>query len=287
VRRLPPSLSIFRLRDVMADIAEFSRLKYYTRARLLVQDITECRDLTSLQALLFMILFLQATSNLSACYAFIGIALRAALRMGLHRHLPHAKLTPIEHESRRRVFYVVRQMDTYVSALLGFPLLLRDDDIDQPLPTEVDDEFITKETILTPPAGTPSFFEAFNAHTRLMGIMAKVIKHIYPMKGIEECVMSGDRPNATYMISYARIKEIECELHEWYEQLPIRWRPSQEGPIEFVRYAAPFSSHNHAGARIMSAMPGKNVAFFFIDVMSLQDTDAPSVCLRPRSNDAV
>lgn len=201
----------------------------------MLQDITECRDLTSLQALLFMILFLQATSNLSGCYAFLGIALRAALRMGLHRHLPHAKLTPIEHESRRRVFYVIRQMDSSVSALLGFPILLADEDVDQPLPTEVDDEYITKEAIIQPPAGTSSFFEAFNAHTKLMDIMRKVIRYVYPLKGIEECVMNGERPNATYMISYGKIKEIEVELQEWYEQLPIRWRPSPEGPIEVIR----------------------------------------------------
>ncbi len=207
-------------------------------ARLLLQDITECRDLTSLQALLFMILFLQSTANLSACYTFLGIALRGALRMGLHRNLAHVQLSPIEHESRRRVFYVIRQMDTYVSALLGFPLLLRDDDIDQPLPTEIDDEYITKDGILAPPPGTPSFFQACNAYTRLMVILAKVIKHIYPVRGIEECVIKREGvpgPGATYMISYSKIKEIERELHEWYEQLPPHWRPSPEGPIEVVR----------------------------------------------------
>jgi len=221
-------------------------LKYYTSARLLLQDITECRDMTSLQALLFIILFLQATSNLSACYAFIGIALRSALRIGLHRHLPHAKLSPIEHETRRRVFHVVRQIDTYVSALLGFPILLRTEDIDQPLPTEVDDEHITMDGIQKPPPGTAgSFFEAFNAHAKLMGILEKVVKYIYPLKGIEECAMNGDRPNATYSISYGRIKEIEAELQDWYERLPTRWRPSSEGPIEVIRYVvnSPFSRH--------------------------------------------
>ncbi len=217
-------------------------MTYYTNARHLLQDITECRDLVSLQALLFMILFLQASSNLGACYSFVGIALRAALRMGLHRHIPHAKLTPIEHETRRRVFYVVRQMDTYISALLGFPILLNDEDIDQPLPTEVDDEYITKEAIMKPPAGTPSFFEAFNAHLRLMGILAKVIKHIYPRKGIEDCVLQGDRANTTYMISYPKIKEIECELHDWYEKLPAHWRPNPEGPVEYVRYVVAVDS---------------------------------------------
>ncbi|CAK7208594.1 Gypsy retrotransposon integrase-like protein 1 [Sporothrix bragantina] len=212
-------------------------LKFYTTARVLLQDITECRDLTSLQALMFMILFLQATSNLSGCYSFVGIALRAALRMGLHRNLPHVKLNPIEHESRRRVFYVIRQMDTYVSALLGFPMSLRDEDIDQSLPTEIDDEYITKDGIRQPPPGTPSFYQACNAYTKLTEILAKVIRCVYPVRRIPGSPPPNTDAGAgsTYMISYSKIKEIERELHAWYEQLPTHWRPSPDGPIEVIR----------------------------------------------------
>ncbi|KAK3692369.1 fungal-specific transcription factor domain-containing protein [Podospora appendiculata] len=209
--------------------------KYYASARLILQDVAECRDIISLQGLVYMILFLQSTSNISGCYAFLGIALRSSLRMGLHRNLTHAQITPIEDETRRRLFHVIRQLDTYVSAILGFPVLLRDEDVDQPAPTEVDDEYITADAILTPPPGTPSFFQAFNAHNRLMAMLSKVIKYIYPLKGVEDCAKSPSRPDATYMISYARIKEIERELHEWYEQLPTFWRPSNDGPIEVVR----------------------------------------------------
>ncbi|KAI1769169.1 hypothetical protein GGR53DRAFT_517382 [Hypoxylon sp. FL1150] len=211
-------------------------VKYYSAARVLLQDITECRDLTSLQALLFMILFIQSISNLSTCYGFVGIALRSALRMGLHRHLPHIKLNPIESETRKRVFYICRQMDTYVSALLGFPLLLNDEDIDQPLPTPVDDQFITKDAILIPPPGTPSFFEAFNAHVKLMDILGKVVKHIYPLKGIEQNEGEGSgQPYASYMISYGKVKEMEKELQQWNEELPVTWRPDSEGSVEVVR----------------------------------------------------
>lgn len=212
------------------------RLNYYSSARFLLQDITECRDLISLQALLFMILFLQSISNLSTCYGFVGIALRSALRMGLHRHLPHIKLDPIESETRRRVFYICRQMDTYVSALLGFPLLLNDDDIDQLLPTAVDDQFITKEGISTPPPGATSYIEAFNAHVKLMDLLSKVVKNVYPLKRIDPEIADGDElQHASYMVSYSRIKEMEEELQQWNEQLPFAWRPNPEGPVEVVR----------------------------------------------------
>ena len=217
------------------------RMKYYKSARALLQDITECRDLTSLQALLFIILFLQATSNLSACYAFVGIALRSALRMGLHRHLQHEAMSTIEDETRRRVFYVIRQMDIYVSTLLGFPLMLNIDDVDQPYPTELDDDFITPTMLIQPPPGSPSsFYVAFNAHTRLMEILAKITKYVYPMKGSGQSVKSAKSSKskssvASYSISYTRIKEIEADLHTWFEKLPETWRPSSDGDIEMVR----------------------------------------------------
>jgi hypothetical protein len=212
------------------------RVQYYTSARLILQDVAECRDMASLQALVYTILFLQATSNISDCYAFLGIALRSCLRMGLHRHLAHDKITPIEDETRRRVFHVVRQMDFYVSAILGFPLLLHDEDVDQPLPTEVDDEYITKETIHMPPPGTPSFFQAFNAHNKLMRILAKVVKDIYPLRAVEEG-LEGQQPNSTFMINYSLVQAIEEELQDWQSHLPDYWRPSHDGPIEVVRYA--------------------------------------------------
>lgn len=182
-----------------------------------------------------MILFLQSTSNLSGCYSFVGIALRSALRIGLHRHLQHEQINVIEQEVRKRVFYVIRQMDIYVSTLLGFPLLLNIDDIDQPFPTEVDDEFLTPTGVIQPPPGTPSFFEAFNAHSQLMEILTKITKFVYPMKGSGPGAMKDNMPTSTYLISYGRIKEIEADLHTWFERLPQNWRPSAEGPIEVVR----------------------------------------------------
>ncbi|KAJ4144619.1 hypothetical protein LMH87_003494 [Akanthomyces muscarius] len=207
--------------------------KYFKTARALIKDIGDCRTLTSIQALLFMTLFLQSTSNLSSCYAILGIAMRSCLRMGLHRHLQHARLNPIEEQLRKRIFYVVRQMDIYVSTMLGLPLMLSADDIDQPFPMEVDDDYVTNQGVMRPPPGSSSFFEAFNAHTRLMDVLAKISKLIYPIKmqGSVKIEMGG----AGNPVSYTRIKEIEGELQRWFERLPEAWRPSPEGPIEVVR----------------------------------------------------
>ncbi|KAM3070325.1 Gypsy retrotransposon integrase-like protein 1 [Clarireedia jacksonii] len=205
--------------------------KYFKAARQML-DVTDCRDITSLQAVLFMIMFLQASANLSTCYSYIGIALRSALRMGLHRSLS-GTFNPIERETRKRVFWIVRKMDTYVSAMLGFPMMLSPDDIDQELPSEIDDEYITKDAVLPMPPGKLSMYVASNAHTRLMWILAKVIKHIYPIKGLEESV-SGNSP-ASYTISHAKIRDIERDLADWLDKLPMDLRPGGEGSPELLR----------------------------------------------------
>lgn len=156
--------------------------------------------------------------------------------MGLHRHIRHSEMNPIEDETRRRLFFVISQVDGYVSCILGFPILLRDEDVDQPMPTEVDDEYITKDGVLKPPSGTPSFFQAFNAHVRLIALLKKVIRHVYPSKGVEQCVLNGERPGATYLISFDKIQEIEGDLQKWYSDLPHYWRHSSDGPTEVIRF---------------------------------------------------
>lgn len=203
-------------------------------------DIAECRDIVSLQAIIFMILFLQSSSNLSTCYSYIGVALRSAVRMGMHRNL-FGNFDLIERETRRRVFWVIRKMDTYVGALLGFPKMLSDEDIDQELPIEVDDEYITKDAILAMPPGKLSVYAACNAHTRLMAILAKVITYIYPIRGVEQSIQPTSSP--TYVISLTKIREIEGNLKEWIDELPMSLRPSDDASEDFIRYV--YNNPNH------------------------------------------
>ncbi|KAH8846601.1 hypothetical protein MCOR02_011725 [Pyricularia oryzae] len=204
--------------------------KYYTSARLFLQDITECSDMITLQAMVFLIQFLQATGNLNGCDTLIGIALRSALRMGLHRNLPHIPMSPIKDETRRRVFYAIRQMEIYLSTTLGLPIMLQSGDIDQLWPTEVDDEYILEDGIRAPPPGTPSFLEAFNAHLKLMRILVSVVEHLYPPKETNK-----GPADVSYMISYARVREMEQALHDWHEELPKTWRPGSEENTEITR----------------------------------------------------
>jgi hypothetical protein len=197
-----------------------------------MMDIADCRDLRQLQAILFMIMFLQSSAKLSVCYAYIGVALRSALRMGLHRSFPD-NFNPVMAETRKRVFWVIRKMDTYVGALLGLPHSIMDDDIDQEDPAEVDDEYITEEGILEMPEGSVSYMAGANAHTNLVAILSKIVKYVYPLKG--STVNVQGKPVKSYSVSYARILEIEQDLLQWQDTLLPGLKPGGEAPLPLVR----------------------------------------------------
>lgn len=204
-------------------------------ARFFLPDLTECPDMTSLQALLFIIQFLQAIGNLNCCYNLIGVALRTALRMGLHRNLPNLCTAPIESETRKRVFHTIRQLDIYLSATLGLPILLQARDIDQPLPTAIDDEDMIQDTLASAPLKKPSIIQAFNAHGKLMEILAVVVERVYP-----PTATSRTATNATYLIDCGQIREVEQKLHDWYHDLPVIWRPGHDNDVQLIRYSILF-----------------------------------------------
>ncbi|KKY21810.1 putative c6 transcription factor [Diplodia seriata] len=206
-------------------------VQYFKAARNIL-DIAMCRDLHALQAVIFMILFLQSSAKLSTCYAYIGIALRSALRMGLHRSM-NDRFNPIENETRKRIFWVIRKMDIYVGALLGLPHTMSNEDVDQELPAALDDEYITETEYLTQPPSHVSLITACNAHTTLIDILAKVVRVVYPIKG-KTHILQGQKI-MSYTVSYADIRELEKDLQQWMENLPMALKPGGEASILITR----------------------------------------------------
>jgi hypothetical protein len=178
-----------------------------------------------------MIQFLQSSAKLSTCYAYIGVALRSALRMGLHRSF-NSSFNPIEAETRKRLFWVIRRMDTYMGAMLGLPRFLEDEDIDQDFPVEVDDEYITETQILPMPEGSISVMSAFNAHTRIVQVLSKICRYVYPIKGTQ----AGGKNSVTYTVKYSKIRELEQDLAQWLDELPMALKPGGEAPHIIIKY---------------------------------------------------
>lgn len=220
-RFLPLLYSVLAVGTVFGNDSEIdyestiaSATQFFRSARLLM-DITDSRDLTAVQTLVFMIMFLQSSAKLSACYAYVGLALRSALRMGLHRDFA-SSFNPLEAELRKRVFWTIRKLDIYVGAMLGLPQTLAEEDIDQDFPLEIDDEYISTSGITAMPKDTLSLMVAFNAHTRLTLLLTKIVRSVYPIRPKGG---SGDS-GKTYGVAFSVIRDIENDLENWKSQLP-------------------------------------------------------------------
>ena len=111
--------------------------------------------------------------------------------------------------------------------MLGLPASLRDDDIDQDMPKEIDDEFVTEWNILHQPPDHPSIIVGCNVYTRLMGIISKITKYIYPLK--------APLVDGKGLIRLDLVKEIEQDLERWRTSIPEHLvQPAKES--RFFKY---------------------------------------------------
>ncbi|EXJ67403.1 uncharacterized protein A1O5_09416 [Cladophialophora psammophila CBS 110553] len=194
-------------------------LQYFAASRAFI-DIGDCTDEISLQTMIFLILFTIGNTRAGTCYSYVTHALTLALRMGLHRS--KSKYDDlIERELSKRIFWVLRLLGNYFATACGMPRLLNDENVDQELPVEVNDAYITKEGISPQPPEEVCTIAGLNTIIALHKILDQVVRDIYPPRGISKT--PGSRA-ATYLVSIEKIKDIERALKGWTENLPIGFR---------------------------------------------------------------
>ncbi|KAG4430084.1 hypothetical protein IFR05_014429 [Cadophora sp. M221] len=195
-----------------SDVDKAKGAKYFRAGQVLI-DAMDCHDITSLQTILCMVIYFQSLGLMHCCYSYISVAIASAFRMGLHRSLVLRFFDPIEQEVRKRVFWVLQTMDTYVATMLGLPKNIRAEDFDQDLPIDIDDEFITADGITPMPEGHTSIMAVANAHTKLLLIMANVVARIYPNQ------KQLSRECSSYQVDYTRVVNVEAELDDWFRNV--------------------------------------------------------------------
>lgn len=120
-------------------------------------------SLVSVQAHLCQCLWLLSQSRMNHCWTLFGTTARLALAIGLNRtrHVDMTNAcTPIELQGRRRTFWNAYCLDNYLSVALGRPRIFHDDDIDQDLPSCLDDSNIHLDHITACTSGGLSHMSA-------------------------------------------------------------------------------------------------------------------------------
>jgi hypothetical protein len=95
-------------------------------------------------------LYLLSRSRINQCYSIFGTVVNFIYTLGISRERrPSDTSDLLEIEIQKRVFWSAYVMDKYLSSALGRPQMLRDEDIDQPLPLLVQDEHISPSALQT------------------------------------------------------------------------------------------------------------------------------------------
>lgn len=188
--------------------------KYFLTAKSML-DVTNITDVYSIQTMFMLTMFLQCSGNLKRCYSYMGIALRAAIAEGLHRKSSLVGPTPIEDESKKRLFWTVYKVDIYMNCIMGLPQSISEKAVNMELPKDLDDENITNQGCIEQPWGKISSTGMNNEHTKLMLILSKIHATLYP-------VLKWDEETHNSILS------LQNELDQWLLQLPLQLKPGYE-----------------------------------------------------------
>lgn len=120
-----------------------------------LDEMLRYHDTRSVVTLLLLAVFSLRAQGGPGAWAYIGLAMRIAIDLGLHRQTSAMDKLGFDVEMRKRLFWSCYTMDRQVSIPLGRPFAIADQDIDVRLPLDVDEfcqdtQALEKASMLNP-----------------------------------------------------------------------------------------------------------------------------------------
>ncbi|GIJ81661.1 hypothetical protein Asppvi_000160 [Aspergillus pseudoviridinutans] len=108
--------------------------RFFSHAQRLIPRIITCPALEGVLSCLLIALYALPIHNPNICYTYLGLALRVAICLGLHRRSVDNGLPPPVLETRNRAFWTTYSIERRIAISLGYPEMLQEKDIDCALP---------------------------------------------------------------------------------------------------------------------------------------------------------
>ncbi|GLA54087.1 hypothetical protein AnigIFM63604_011616 [Aspergillus niger] len=198
-----------RMRDADDDGWRKSEL-YYAQAEHLLSLETGAPTLASVQARFLMVLYLLSSSRAQKAWFVFGTTVQLMMALGLHnrraRRLHEEEEDLVQQECQRRLVWCSYTLDKYLSVILGRPRLWHDEDLDEDLPTRVNDEDLTmRERRLT---RRDCVMDAPVFHAVLAQILTQAAKKPYVLAGLSD------------QMEIETIRGLCGEVAKWQAELP-------------------------------------------------------------------
>jgi len=166
--------------------------------------------------------YLQKRDNPNTGYNCLGMAVRMALGLGLHRDIAESKGNTLGMEIRRRVWWTLYIFDVGASITFGRPTITSDK-IFTKIPSNVEDYHLTDlNAMLPPPSNNLTVYSAMIVHAHLVVLMNRITLNFF----IHPRSLSSCRLPLTREL----IAKFDEQVARWFATLPPYF--SDDGPIE-------------------------------------------------------
>ncbi|KAH8426456.1 putative C6 transcription factor (Gal4) [Aspergillus melleus] len=202
-------------------------ITFYQEARSHLQQVSvfETGNLTLVQALLLLSNYAQKRNKPNTGWNFLGLAVRMAMSLGLHKEFHGWKISLLQREIRRRLWWGVFMFDSGAAKTFGRPILLPEDRVmDAKHVMNIHDEALTSTTTTLP--------TEFNGPTLYSGMIAQTRFHLLTNSVYQRLISSPSlTPEETL--------NLQKPMEEWYNGLPHYFKQppplSESDPFALVR----------------------------------------------------
>ncbi|PPQ82937.1 hypothetical protein CVT24_012850 [Panaeolus cyanescens] len=214
---------------------------YYERALILQYISHPNTQLAHVQCFILMSSFLCSVNCLPQAWILIGQAVRTGQDLGLHRSPRRLLLTPVEKETRRKIWWGVYTLDRMLALALGRPLGINDSDCDVELPVEIDDDLLPEYfSGAMMNQSKPSLMTGTIALIKLYEIGGRVLRQVYAL----DVCRDGLEPERKTDLQKI-VESLDNELTKWCDDLPPVFK-SQSQTNEQVSMGAVLCSHYYS-----------------------------------------
>lgn len=207
---------------------EAAGFKWHSAQVTLGMDFTQFAvPMPRIQSLLLSVIYMFGTPLTStSAWALLAVAIRLLQDVGAHRKATARKLgySLVTDETYRRMWWTAYVLDRLLSATLGRPTCIQDEDFDVDLPTLVDDVHLVSASdadrpTAQQPAERPALISGFVYGLKLFQILGRTLRTVYAIS--KSRVSRGFVGSAWdgYIVA-----EIDSSLNQWLSQVPPHLR---------------------------------------------------------------
>jgi len=250
----------YTMNGACGTVPSSTTLRLYRTRALVLQYISYPNiQMAHVQCFILMSSFLCSINCLPQAWLLVGQAVRTGQDLGLHVSCPRNHydahdqpihfqrsqrrllLTPIEKETRKKVWWGVYTLDRMLALALGRPLGINDSDCDVEQPAEVDDDDLSEYfSGASMSQRKPALMAGTIALNRLYEIGGRVLRQVY---GLDVC-RDNLEPEKKAELQCV-VESLDNELTQWCETLPAVFK-SQSETDEQVSMGAVLCSHYYS-----------------------------------------